>query len=215
MLRNACEVAGPVDSAALRPGPGPHRRLHLHLRPPDGGRRAAPRPHRLPAGLKRRQQFRRRRRSHRRYRRNRAWHPGRQHAGASSSSARQPWLFALLLAAGRRLVEGDRYARGPNFLHYDPSYMLGREIHGATLGIVGLGRIGEQVARRACRAFDMTLRAVLQSHGARPARRGGIARGAATSRATNCWPPPITSCSPMPLTAETHRLIGGAELAAR
>ena len=30
--------------------------------------------------------------------------------------------FALLLAAGRRLVEGDRYARGPDFLHYDPSY---------------------------------------------------------------------------------------------
>src|SRR5439155_4247786 len=64
--------------------------------------------------------------------------------------------FALLLAAGRRLVEGDRYARGPSFLRYDPSYMLGREIHGATLGILGLGRIGEQVARRA-RGFDMTV----------------------------------------------------------
>ena len=64
--------------------------------------------------------------------------------------------FALLLAAGRRLVEGDRYARGPNFLHYDPSYMLGREIHGATLGIFGLGRIGTQVAKRA-RAFDMNV----------------------------------------------------------
>jgi glyoxylate reductase len=64
--------------------------------------------------------------------------------------------FALLLAAGRRLAEGDRYARGPTFLHYDPGYMLGREIHGTTLGIVGLGRIGEQVARRA-KAFDMTV----------------------------------------------------------
>jgi len=64
--------------------------------------------------------------------------------------------FALLLAAGRRLVEGDRYARGPDFLRYDPSHMLGREIHGATLGIFGLGRIGTQVARRA-RAFDMTV----------------------------------------------------------
>src|SRR5207237_2607686 len=64
--------------------------------------------------------------------------------------------FALLLAAGRRLVEGDRYARGPDFLRYDPSYMLGREIHGSTLGIIGLGHIGEQVARRA-RAFDMTI----------------------------------------------------------
>src|SRR6185312_7081717 len=62
--------------------------------------------------------------------------------------------FALLLAAGRRIVEGDRYARGPDFLRYDPSYMLGREIHGSTLGIIGMGRIGEQVARRA-RGFDM------------------------------------------------------------
>ena len=64
--------------------------------------------------------------------------------------------FALLLAAGRRLVEGDRYARGPDFLRYDPSFMLGREIHGATLGILGMGRIGTQVARRA-RGFDMTV----------------------------------------------------------
>jgi len=64
--------------------------------------------------------------------------------------------MALLLAAGRRLTEGDRYARGPKFLHYDPGYMLGREIHGSTLGIIGLGRIGQQVARRA-RGFNMTI----------------------------------------------------------
>ena len=62
--------------------------------------------------------------------------------------------FTLLLAAGRRLAEGDRYARGPDFLRYDPSYILGREIHGTTLGIFGLGRIGSQVAKRA-RGFDM------------------------------------------------------------
>src|SRR5689334_12957968 len=54
--------------------------------------------------------------------------------------------FALLLAAGRRVVEGDRYARGPDFTRYDPSFMLGREVHGSTIGIVGMGRIGRQVA---------------------------------------------------------------------
>jgi glyoxylate reductase len=64
--------------------------------------------------------------------------------------------FALLLAAARRLVEGDRYARSPAFTAYDPGYILGREVHHSTLGIVGLGRIGRQVARRA-RAFDMTV----------------------------------------------------------
>lgn len=64
--------------------------------------------------------------------------------------------FALLLAAARRLVEGDRYARSPQFTVYDPGYLLGREVHHSTLGVVGLGRIGRQVARRA-RAFDMTV----------------------------------------------------------
>ena len=62
--------------------------------------------------------------------------------------------MALLLAAGRRLVEGDRYARSAAFTRYDPGYILGREIHGQALGIVGLGRIGKQIARRA-KAFDM------------------------------------------------------------
>jgi len=62
--------------------------------------------------------------------------------------------FTLLLAAARRLVEGDRYARSAEFTRYDPSYILGREVHGQTLGIIGLGRIGRQIARRA-RGFDM------------------------------------------------------------
>ncbi|WP_425614445.1 2-hydroxyacid dehydrogenase [Anatilimnocola sp. NA78] len=62
--------------------------------------------------------------------------------------------FALLLATARRLVEGDRYARCGEFTRYDPGYMLGQEVHGRTLGIIGMGRIGRQVAKRA-RAFDM------------------------------------------------------------
>ena len=63
--------------------------------------------------------------------------------------------LALLLAAARRVVEGDRYARSPEFLRYDPGYMLGREVHGSTVGIIGLGRIGRLIARRAL-GFDMT-----------------------------------------------------------
>jgi glyoxylate reductase len=64
--------------------------------------------------------------------------------------------FCLLLAAARRLVEGDRYARSGEFTRYDPGYILGREIHGQTLGIIGLGRIGKQIAQRA-RGFDVTI----------------------------------------------------------
>jgi len=48
------------------------------------------------------------------------------------------------------------YARSAAFMRYDPGYMLGREVHSSTLGIIGLGRIGQQVARRA-RGFDMTV----------------------------------------------------------
>jgi glyoxylate reductase len=64
--------------------------------------------------------------------------------------------FALLLASARRVVEGDRYAHSAGFLRHDPGYMLGREVHGRTLGILGLGRIGARVARRAL-GFDMTV----------------------------------------------------------
>jgi glyoxylate reductase len=64
--------------------------------------------------------------------------------------------FALLLASARRVVEGDRHARSPRFVTYDPGYMLGREVHGSTLGIIGMGRIGRRIARRAV-GFDMTV----------------------------------------------------------
>lgn len=62
--------------------------------------------------------------------------------------------MALLLATARNVVVGDRFARSPEFTHYDPSRWIGYEVSGSTLGIIGLGRIGRQVARRA-RAFDM------------------------------------------------------------
>ncbi len=62
--------------------------------------------------------------------------------------------WALMLGAGRNLVVGDRFARGPDFTSYDASDLPGWEIHGSTLGIVGMGRVGSQVARRA-HGFDM------------------------------------------------------------
>jgi glyoxylate reductase len=116
--------------------------------------------------------------------------------------------FALLLAAGRRIVEGDGYARGPNFLHCDPSYMLGREIHGSTLGILGMGRIGEQVARRA-RAFDM--RILYHNRQRRPAVEEALeARYAARDELLALADYVMLT---VPLTSETRHLIGRAELA--
>lgn len=64
--------------------------------------------------------------------------------------------IALLMASARNIVIGDHFARGPQFTHYDPSILIGHEVTGSTLGIVGMGRIGKEVAKRA-RAFDMPI----------------------------------------------------------
>ncbi len=64
--------------------------------------------------------------------------------------------FALLMAAARRVVEADRYTRAKRWQTWGPQTLLGQDIHGATLGIVGLGRIGVEMARRA-RGFGMQI----------------------------------------------------------
>lgn len=64
--------------------------------------------------------------------------------------------LALLLAVARNVRIGDIFARGPEFTHHDPSILIGHEVTGSTLGIIGMGRIGKQVAKRAA-AFDMPI----------------------------------------------------------
>jgi glyoxylate reductase len=64
--------------------------------------------------------------------------------------------FALMLAVARRLVEADAYVRAGRWGPWLPDLLLGHDLYGATLGIVGYGRIGQAVARRA-RGFDMTV----------------------------------------------------------
>lgn len=62
--------------------------------------------------------------------------------------------FALILAVARRVVEGDKRIRAGKFPKWAPMPFLGHDVTGKTLGIIGLGRIGKAVARRA-RGFDM------------------------------------------------------------
>ncbi|MFW6195111.1 MAG: 2-hydroxyacid dehydrogenase [Chloroflexota bacterium] len=59
------------------------------------------------------------------------------------------FAFTLIQAAGRRIAESDRFVRRGEWKWFDPLDLLGQDIHGSTLGIVGLGRIGREVARRA------------------------------------------------------------------
>jgi glyoxylate reductase len=67
--------------------------------------------------------------------------------------------WALLLAAARRIPESIAYVKEGHWQTWDPLLLLGQEVSGATLGIIGLGRIGKEVARRA-RGFDMQILAV-------------------------------------------------------
>jgi len=64
--------------------------------------------------------------------------------------------WALLMAAARRLPEGDRFVRDGNWKTWGPLLLLGADVHGATIGIVGFGRIGQAVARRA-QGFGMEI----------------------------------------------------------
>ena len=74
--------------------------------------------------------------------------------------------WALVLAVARRLVEADRLARSRQWAGWHPRQLLGKELTGGTLAILGMGRIGEAVARRG-RAFGMGI--VYWSRSARPA----------------------------------------------
>ena len=70
------------------------------------------------------------------------------------TDATADFSFALMMSAGRRVLEGDRYVRDGNWKTWGPMLLLGSEIHGATLGLVGFGRIGKAMARRAA-GFNM------------------------------------------------------------
>ena len=64
--------------------------------------------------------------------------------------------WALMMAAARRLPEADRYVRAGKWKTWGPLLLLGPDVHGSTLGVVGFGRIGQAVARRAA-GFGMTI----------------------------------------------------------
>ena len=64
------------------------------------------------------------------------------------------FTWALLMAAARRVVEGDYDMRGGKYKGWDPLMLLGTDVFGKTLGVVGFGRIGQAVAKRA-KGFDM------------------------------------------------------------
>ncbi len=64
-------------------------------------------------------------------------------------------IFGLILASARRTAEMDRYVKDGKWNTIDEEEIFGKDVHHATLGIIGMGRIGEDVAKRARHGFDM------------------------------------------------------------
>ena len=108
--------------------------------------------------------------------------------------------IALMLALLRRVVEGDRLVRTRDEWALAPTFMLGEGLARRTLGIVGLGRIGREVARLA-EAFGMR---VVHTRGSGPYEELPLARLLAEADVVSLH---------VPLTAETRHLIAAPELA--
>jgi glyoxylate reductase len=116
--------------------------------------------------------------------------------------------FALLLAYARRLPEADRAVRGGGWGLWSPTFLLGRDLHGKTLGILGLGAIGLAVARRA-RGFGMDV--VYNSRRRKPEAEAEL--GLAWRGQDELLRQSHFVSLHAALTPETRGMIGSAELA--
>ncbi len=116
--------------------------------------------------------------------------------------------FALLMAAARHIVRGDYFARGPDFTHYDANILHGQEVYGATLGIIGMGRVGQQVARRA-RGFDMNV----LYHNRTEIPEIASELGATYATLNDLLAQSDFVALNMPMKPDTHHMIGAKELA--
>ncbi len=128
--------------------------------------------------------------------------------------------FSLLLAGARRIVEGARYVQDGQWTEWKPDLLLGRDVYGATLGIVGFGRIGQAMARRA-QGFDMRVVAVT-SASSNPTSTRGLSsqvtvshKGKVSSVEAVDLPTALAESDfvslHVPLTAQTQHLLGRSE----
>jgi gluconate 2-dehydrogenase len=118
--------------------------------------------------------------------------------------------FALLMATARRIAESDRYVRARQWDKtgvYD--MLLGADIHGATLGIFGMGRIGQAIARRGAHGFNMRViyhnRSRLSADIERECKAGYVDKESLFRQADHL-------IVVVPYSPSSHHAIGGAEL---
>ena len=110
--------------------------------------------------------------------------------------------FGLILAAARRFKEGIDYVRAGRWVRWEPDLLLGRDVHGSTLGIIGLGRIGEAIARR---GLGFGMRVAYSSRSRRPEAEAdlGVEWMSFEELLTSSDHVVVAT----PLTPETHHLI--------
>jgi glyoxylate reductase len=115
--------------------------------------------------------------------------------------------WALLLATARRVVEGDALVRSGRWTGWSPTQLLGAEVSGKTLGIIGMGRIGQAVAQRAV-GFRMPVR----YHTHQPKVDTSFPREWQRQSLQDLLGEADVVTIHVPLTPATHHLIGAREL---
>jgi glyoxylate reductase len=115
--------------------------------------------------------------------------------------------FALLMAAARRLVEASDYLRQGHWKTWSPQLLTGMDVYGATMGIIGLGRIGEALAKRGA-GFGMKI--LYHNRTRKPEAEVNL--GLSYVGLETLLKESDFVCIMTPYTPETHNLIGVAEL---
>jgi gluconate 2-dehydrogenase len=118
--------------------------------------------------------------------------------------------FALIMAAARRLAESERFLRAGKWEHWGVQMFTGADVHGATLGVLGMGRIGQAIARRGALGFGMKViyhnRSRLDAAQEAPLGAHYVSKEELLRESDHL-------IIVLPYTPASHHLIGAAELA--
>jgi glyoxylate/hydroxypyruvate/2-ketogluconate reductase len=118
--------------------------------------------------------------------------------------------FALLLATARRLTESEHFLRAGQWNRWALDMFAGAEVHGSTLGVLGMGRIGQAIARRGAHGFGMR---VIYHNRSRLDAATEAQLGATYVSKTDLLQQADHLVLVLPYSAESHHAIGAAELA--
>jgi len=118
--------------------------------------------------------------------------------------------FALMMATARRIAESEHYLRRGEWTKWSVDAFAGSDVHGATLGILGMGRIGQAIARRGAKGFGMK---VIYHNRSRLAAAVEAELGARYAGKDELLRESDHLVIVVPYSAESHHLVGAAELA--